>query len=323
MHVFLCHRFRKKMATKDGTPHPQRVMLWAVPRTLSTAFEKCMSFVPKTQIINEPFSCAHRRGPEARITSAEIYSEENLKKYEAQFEKYKEYDMPLAFDSKVCTYQFVKDKLEADYPGKDLVFCKDMAYSLDAKYDRLPTGYRHTFLIRHPYRVFPSHKKVLAKVLAFIGMDKFRLCDLPPDLFSKMYGFQEQHELMLYVQENCTDPPIIIDADDLLANPSSILSQYFKLLGIEFKEEILEWPSGFNFDGVKSWIGSREALVGNFLEGTGGFYDTALKSTRFHPPKKMPTREELNEDELVCADHSLPFYEKMYDLRLKPELDDN
>ncbi len=130
----------------------------------------------------------------------------------------------------------------------------------------------------------------------------------------KRYGFQEQHELLLYVQENFTDPPIIIDADDLLENPSSILRQYCQLL-IDFKEEMLEWPSGL--DVIKSWKGAREFLVGNLVE-TGGYYDAALKSTQFHPPKKMPTREDLKEDELVCADHSLLFYKKMYDLRLKP-----
>ncbi len=274
-----------------------------------------MSFVPKTQIVNEPFSCAYHLGPEAQAFDNKMQSDENMQKYEAQFEKYKEYDIPLAFDNDVCTYQFVKDELEAHYNGKDLVFCKDMAYALDAKYDMLPKGYRHTFIIRHPYRVFPSYRKMLTKIMALTGVDKFRICDLPPSIFPKLYGFQEQHELILYVKENCPYPPIIIDADDLLANPSSILRQYCQLLEIDFKEEMLEWPSGL--DMIKSWKGARMILVGNLVE-TGGYYDTALKSTQFHPPKKMPAREDLKEDELVCADHSLPFYEKMYDLRLKP-----
>ncbi|XP_072033062.1 uncharacterized protein [Amphiura filiformis] len=302
----------------NGKSHPQRVFLWSVPRSLSTVFGKCMSFIPKTQIVNEPFNCAYHMGPEMQQNDSKPVSDDEVAKYEKGLaDKINEmkHELPMAFDAKVCTYNFVKSELEADYPGKELVFCKDMAYGLVGKYDMLPEGYRHTFIIRNPYRMFPSHRKLLAKILEGMGVKKFRLCDLPPTMLPKGYAFQEQYELMLYVQENCGQDPIIIDADDLLSNPASIMCQYCELLGIPFQEEMLEWPSGL--DVIKSWKGSREILVGNLLE-TGGYYDTALKSTRYHQPKKMPKREELAEDTLVCVDHSMPFYEKMYDLRLKP-----
>ena len=67
----------------------------------------------------------------------------------------------MAFDADQCTYEFVKISMQEDhYPGEQLVFCKDMAYGLQGKYELLPKGYRHTFLIRNPYRAFPSHKKI-------------------------------------------------------------------------------------------------------------------------------------------------------------------
>ena len=115
---------------------------------------------------------------------------------------------------------------EADYPGKQLVFGKD------------------TFLIRNPYRAFPPHKKVFAGWMdGFLGTKEFRLCDMPPAWMLKNYGVQEQYELMTYLQEHASDP-IIVDADDLLKNPASVLRQFCALLGIPFSEERLEWPAG-------------------------------------------------------------------------------
>ncbi|XP_072033091.1 uncharacterized protein [Amphiura filiformis] len=304
----------------DTNVEPRRVILWSVPRSLSTVFQKCLSFIPKVQIINEPFTCAYHMGPEKKPDDTQMVSDEEAEKYQAQMNgTYNEekLDLPMAFDADVCTYNYVKSKLDADYPDKQLVFCKDMAYALDGKYGMLPKGYRHTFIIRNPYRMFPSYKKILVSTMNLLGMKEFRICDIPLVFVPRGYAYQEEYQLLLYVQENCdgSDPPIVIDADDLLSNPASIMRQYCELLGIPFQEEMLEWPSGL--DVIKSWIGSRESLVGNLLE-TGGYYDAALKSTRYHPPKKMPKREELAEDILVCVNHSMPFYEKMYDLRLKP-----
>ena len=292
---------------------PLRVILWAVPRSLSTVFEKCISFFPETQIINEPFSCAYHTGPE-RILE-EIVSKEDEERYLQEMADI-QIDLPMAFDSDQCTYEFVKSLQEADYPGKQLVFCKDMAYGLQGKYELLPKGYRHTFLIRNPYRAFPSHKKIFAGWMeGFVGTKEFRLCDMPPAWMPKNYGVQEQYELMTYLQEHGEPDPIIVDADDLLKNPASVLRQYCALLGIPFSEERLEWPAGL--DVIKTWKGAREFLAGNLHE-TGGYYDTALKSTRFIPPKDMPRREDLTEDILKCVDHSMPYYEKMHKLRIKP-----
>ncbi|XP_072020384.1 uncharacterized protein [Amphiura filiformis] len=223
----------------------------------------------------------------------------------------------MAFNVAQCTYKFLNDEMEVDYPDKELVFCKDMAYALDAKYELLPKGYRRTFLIRNPYRVFPSYKKLLGKLMESIaGTKEFRFCDLQPPMLAKNYCFQEQYELMTYVQERGLESnPIIIDADDLLTNPTSIMRQYCELLGIPFSETMLEWPSGTEI--IKSWKGARELLLGNLHEA-GGYYDVAMKSTRFHQPTEMPKREDLSEDILKCVDHSMPYYQKMYDLRFKP-----
>lgn len=294
---------------------PLRVMLWSHPRSLSTVFEKCINFVPNTQIINEPFSCACMMGPEQLPTPEEFISPGKEEAYYKSLDEIK-MDLPMAFESDDCTFAFVKQILEADYEGKKLVFCKDMAFALDARYDMIPQGFRHTFVMRHPYRMLPSFRKLLVPFLEDEGHGDFRMNDLPASIMPAGYGFQEQYELIMHLRDSGEEPdPIVIDADDLLQNPSSIMRQYCTLLGIPFSEDLLEWPA--SRDCIKSWKGSRQIILGNFHEW-GGYYETALSCSRFHPLKPLPRREDLADDVGECADASMPFYEKMRELRLKP-----
>ena len=304
-------------AETTNNNEPLRVILWSVPRSLSTVFEKCMSYVPHTLIINEAFVCAYHLGPDGHNVTSMV--SKDLKVVQEKKLEQVQLDLPMAFDGEKCSYDFVKGEMEADYPGKSLIFCKDMAYGLDGKHDKLPaSGYRHTFLIRNPHRQFVSYKKMLGgPILMMTGKREFRLPDLPVALMPKGFAVKELHDLITYFQEAGIEPdPIIIDADDLLENPGSILRQYCNLTGIPYSEELLQWPSAK--DGMKSWKGAREFLLGNLVPDTGGYYDAALNSTCFHPPKEMPRREDLDEDVLECVDFSMPYYDKMYAMRLKP-----
>ena len=307
-------------AGKNNDNGPLRVMLWSCPRSLSTVFLKCISFVPNTQIIFEAFASAYQLGPDGHsvVNINDKVSKDKQEPLVSWKISQVPMDLPMAFDGEKCSYDFVKGELEADYPGKDLIFCKDMAYGLDAKYDKLPAGYRHTVLIRNPYRQFPSYKKMFnGLILKLTGDKEFRLPDLTDEVFPKGYSVKELYELIVYFQEAGIEPdPIIIDADDLLENPSSILHQYCNLTGIPYTEDLLQWPSGK--DAMKSWKGSWEFLLGTLLPNTGGYYNAALDSTCFHPPNAMPRREDLTEDILQCVDFSMPYYEKMYAMRLRP-----
>lgn len=44
-----------KMADEKERQRPTRVFMWMVPRTNSTVFTKCMSFVDNTEVWNEPY----------------------------------------------------------------------------------------------------------------------------------------------------------------------------------------------------------------------------------------------------------------------------
>ena len=61
--------------------------------------------------------------------------------------------------------------------------------------------------------------------------------------------------------ENMGQSSVIIDADDLQTNPASILCQYCEVIGIPFKESMLNWEAG---DAItKDLIASSDLLRWN------------------------------------------------------------
>ena len=129
------------------------------------------------------------------------------------------------------------------------------------------------------------------------------------------YGFEEHYDLYQHLISQGIKP-LVIDADDLQRHPESIMSQYCSAVGIPFTKELLKWPSGDDI--LKTWMAPDGLVQGNKLGDEGGFYDNALRSTCFAPPREAPSRESLREDVRYMADVSMPFYEKMYSNRIQP-----
>ncbi len=203
--------------------------------------------------------------------------------------------------------------LESPFPGKSFVFVHDQAFGLQGRYENIPRGYTHTFLIRNPYRQFPSWKKAMVKLIPSM-IDK-PFSDMPQKLVPEKFGLGELYDLMVYVRDKLGQTPIIIDADDLQANPSSVLSQYCDLIGVKFSESLLHWEAGDKI--MDSWIGSKKLLTANKME-EGGYYEDALNSTEFQPPKDMPSRDQIDADLLPLIDQYMPMYEKMHSMRIQP-----
>ena len=296
---------------------PLRVMLWSNPRTLSTVFLKCMSFIDGSQAINEPYACARVAGPDRPKSddqAAAAAMEEFVESFKAQLATVK-LDLPKAFDEANCTYQFVKDTLEAEYPGRSLVFCKDQAFGIHERFNMLPKGYRHTFLIRNPYKIYSSWGKVILNMMPQEVRSFVKINELPEVMMPSKFGLGELYDLLEYVKENIDPNPVIIDADDLQNNPESILRQYCEAVGIPYKESMLRWEAGDRI--TSDWIAADSFLRGNKLD-TGGYYDKALDSTCFTGSGSPPARKDLTEDVLHCIDTVMPAYEKMYEMRLRP-----
>ncbi|XP_072046711.1 uncharacterized protein [Amphiura filiformis] len=309
------------MAESDQPSTQVRVMLWAPPQSLSTSFQKCLSFVDDIQIINEPYQCAAANNPDPVITctpdSMQEVVQEGYKnplgafisgvesvQLEEDLEK-------VVWDNKLCTPSWVKNLLEGEFPGKKVVFAKDIICGIRDQYHMIPEGYRHTFLIRNPTKLTLSQRRISKKLFP-LPEDEFSLLKIP-------LIFRDWYEPMLdFIQylkdKNIEKNPIIIDADDLQDYPQSIVRQYCEALGIPYSDRLLRWPAG-NGCVKNTWLVSKLALQGNEIIG---FYKSALASTKFEPSKPVPPANEIPSDVFEVVKHEEGCYQKLYEMRIMP-----
>ena len=107
-------------------------MLWAVPRSVSTAFERVFVEREDFEVFHEPFSAAYYFGPERR--SARFAGEESREEHR---------------------YAAVLERILA--PRDRPVFIKDMAYHVSPVMDReFVSRFTNTFIIREPSQVLSS-----------------------------------------------------------------------------------------------------------------------------------------------------------------------
>ncbi|XP_071800714.1 uncharacterized protein [Asterias amurensis] len=281
-----------KMATDEQSPgaKTRRVLLWAPPRSLSTAFERCISALgDDVQIFHEMYTAACHIGPENQI---------KIPMFES------------VLRDPLYTYARVQKILEAPAPPKkQIFFCKELAYTVDGKFDKLPAGYRHTFLIRHPARVFISMNKMLKKYFARTFLN-LQLNQVVPEGFV----FKEMYRLFEHVTNDLGQEPIIIDADDLMQNPLGVLCAYCNAVDIPFSPSMDKWRP--IKEEKRSWIYSTRIMIINKLIGQ---YERAFKTTGLEKHSERPIDLSLiSPDVLEATKASIGYYEKMYALRLKP-----
>ena len=190
-----------------------------------------------------------------------------------------------------------------------------MAWGLDNRYDHLPDGFRHTFLIRNPYKVFDSWNRMInrSRVEKAEGTKKTLLSDLHVCLFPEGYFYREVYDLYKHVKENIEPNPVIIDIDDLLADPGRVLKAYCEAVHIPYTDDLLHWKSGREcMDEL--WKIAKEQI---FIHNAGGCHKETFASTGFGQVPKCPDRSELSEDVLHYSDLSMKYYEEMFANRLK------
>ncbi|XP_006812259.1 uncharacterized protein LOC102806879, partial [Saccoglossus kowalevskii] len=254
----------------NTTDHQHRIILWAYPRSMSTVTELSIAALGNLEIFHEPYVSAYYNGK-----------------------------LPLDLFKKY-TYADVKDMLEKPYPGKDAIFAKDLAYTVDGDYSRLPREYQHTFLIRDPRQSIPSfHKAAIESGSTFT--DKW----LP---FSG--GVKQLYDLFVYVTEILGQEATIIDAYDLCNNPRQILQEYCKRVGLHFHEKMLKWEPGNNGHWQK--FGKQSVI-------TDGLARQALRSTEFLPISNTSVDMENIPDYAVeQIKLAVPYYKLLHDKRIRP-----
>ncbi|KAJ9605134.1 hypothetical protein H2200_010524 [Cladophialophora chaetospira] len=145
-----------------------------------------------------------------------------------------------------------------------------------------------TFLIRHPDRSVPSKYKFTVPPLSQTTKMKA--------FYQREIGYRELR-LMFDFLRGCQqtegggegDNIVVIDAEDLLADPSAIVSAYCERVGIEFDEDMLTWNNEEEFQ-----VASR------LLEKYKAYHVDALESRGFIP-KAEPDKAEM-EDQPKAVD---------------------
>lgn len=204
-------------------PDVKRIAMWSGPRNLSTALMRSFGNRPDTLVVDEPFYAHYL----AATGLSHPGRQEILDHHESD-------------------WRAVAASLHAAPPaGIRVHYQKHMAHHLLPEMGReWLTGLKHAFLLRDP-----------ADMLRSLGakLETVRLEDT---------GLPQQLELFerLWLQDN--EPPPVIDADDLLANPPVMLEALCGALEISFDPSMLQWPAGKRLtDGIwaKHWYESVEA----------------------------------------------------------------
>jgi hypothetical protein len=144
-------------------------------------------------------------------------------------------------------------------------------------------GFTHAFLVREPERMIASYlRKREAAAFEHFGMDR-------------------QAEFFEREADRLGTAPPVIDANDVLANPETVLSKLCAALGICWDHLMLAWPPG------------RRPTDGPWAPH---WYAAVEASTGFGPPE---TEEVVLPDEAQrLADHCRPYYERLARYRIAP-----
>ncbi|KAJ8039905.1 hypothetical protein HOLleu_14056 [Holothuria leucospilota] len=310
---------------------PLRVFLWVVPRTNSTVFTKCMSFVDNTEVWMEPFMACYMNetfyNPEwgveiPQMVKLRAFMEEIKKKEEFLALKEKEIEKTMQYTNvwlqDKIRYPWLKQQLELHPKDKQFVFIKDQSSAINDHLEYLPdVPTRHTFLIRHPQEMYPSLKNMSVNNIDFakLSWDEFHIGDDAPH-FPMKELFQTHCKLWKYVKKNLDPEAIIIDGFDLTSKPDVVLPKYFQKLGIPYKDSYLHWESDPEIV-YSSWKGSSEFVI---TASKTTATSRAVESTCFDPPKKPRGTSnpawKMTEDLKECIAYSMPYYEEMYANRL-------
>ncbi|MEM1133778.1 MAG: HAD family hydrolase [Pseudomonadota bacterium] len=240
--------------------NPRRIALWSGPRNLSTAMMRSFATRNDTICIDEPFYA-----PYLALTGLNHpMRNEILATHEADPTK-------------------VIDQLAYQPAARPIFYQKQMTHHMVDSISRDWMGeVRHAFLIRHPARVMASY----AGKMETASLDAI--------------GFPQQHSLFQLVTEKLGQPAIIIDSDDILRDPASMLPKLCAALEIAYQPAMLHWTKGIQpEDGI--W-----ALH---------WYDAIIETTGFgSAPGKLP---ELSGDYAAIAEAAMEYYTPLWEQRLR------
>jgi Sulfotransferase domain len=206
--------------------------MWSGPRNLSTAMMYAFAARGDTVVWDEPFYAAY-------LDATGI-------------------SHPMR-DDIIAAHEIDPERIAAICKGpvpqhQRLFYQKHMTLHMIDGFDRRwMRACTNVFLIRHPARVVASYAK---------KREGATFDDI---------GFVQQAQLFDEVAGWSGNTPIVIDSDDIRADPDGLLRKLCAGLGIEFLRKMLRWPAGGNdADGVWAphWYAAVHRSTG--FEGAEG-----------------------------------------------------
>ncbi len=186
------------------------------------------------------------------------------------------------------------------------MFVKDLPAALEGDYKLIPDNFRHSFLIRHPYQVFASWDRLINGPIKDESK-RMKVSDLPEVLMPPGFFYKEQYDLYQYIKEHYEPNPVIIDTEDLLADPGRVLKAYCHTVGLPYTDDLLCWEPGSECMD-QQWMVAKEHAK---AQSIGNFHKQTFTGTCFRPPTKIPDREEVSDDVRFCSDKCMHYYEEM------------
>lgn len=249
----------------------RRVCLWTVPRSVSTAFSLSVTTLPSVKLLFEPYSVPYyRQNPITYMPDSQLnYS-----------------------------YEEADEILLRDYPGKTAVFIKDFPYEIRTRYEIFLgerfKDFSHSFLIRDPQRAVLSCYR--AEPRSFKDFNE-----------QGTMGYTALYELYTLLKSKLNFDPVIIDADDLLAKPESMMKSYCERVGLPYKEGMTKW---------EPYSGLTQDFKDQYFFGYH-WVNTALKSSGLQKPSTIPViPEDVPQEVKKCIDDSFVPYNELYSLRM-------
>ena len=237
-----------------------RIAMWSGPRNLSTAMMRSFGSRADTFVSDEPFyGCFLKQSGADHPMREEVIA------------------------ARDCDWASVMAALRGSAPNGSLVwYQKHMWHHMTG-----PVGYEdfegftHAFLIRSPEQMIASY---LRKREAAAFED---------------FGLERQAEFFEREADRLGHAPPVVDANDVLADPSVVLSRLCAALGIAWDAAMLSWDSG------------RRETDGPWAPH---WYAAVEASTGFGPPETGPIS--LPDDARRLADRCTPYYERLAEHRL-------
>ena len=215
------------------------IAMWSGPRNLSTAMMRSFENRKDTVVFDETFYAHYLSVTELNHPGRDQILDFQSTNWDEVVEKCRN----TSFQKESLCYQ--KHMAQHNLQGFDISWIKDV---------------QNCILIRDPKYVIASYGKKL------------------PIQDERHLGYIQQADIIEFLEkENGITPPII-DADDILKNPESMMKKLCKALDIIFYPSMLQWPSGAR---------SSDGVWGVY------WYEGVYDSTGFKPY----TKKEINIDQ--------------------------